>query len=309
MKKILLVTIVIFLLKGTVLAQQFIEIWPHGQVPNSKHLDLTDSIANERIYRVMLPGMYGFFPGKQENQGTAVVICPGGGYERLAYVISGLQLAKWFNTMGITAFVLNYRLPNSPDLIDRKIGPLMDAQRAIRYIRANAARWGIDAAKVGIMGASSGGHLAASESVLDDDVSMIRDSLDRYPFKPDFTILVSPVVDMSTSYAHGGSVRNLLGQHPSDSLRRKFSLQLQVKPDTPPCFIADAFNDKTVNPMNSLLFYEALLKNKIATSFHVFPQGGHSIALRNNPGSTQLWTDLCEAWLNEMGFIKPLNSK
>jgi len=211
MKKIL-AAFAILLLTNVAFAQGFIEIWPQGHIPNSKHLKLKDSIANERIYRVLLPGMYGFFPGKQENQGAAVVICPGGGYERLAYVISGLQLAKWFNTMGISAFVLNYRLPNSPDLIHRQNGPLMDAQRAIRFIRANAVRWRINPAKVGILGSSSGGHLAASASVISDDVSAIKDSLDKYPFKPDFTILVSPVIDMSTAYSHAGSVKNLLGQ-------------------------------------------------------------------------------------------------
>ncbi|AYD47308.1 alpha/beta hydrolase [Arachidicoccus soli] len=309
MKKKLFTTTAILIFCRIVIAQNFIPIWPSGHIPNSKHLKLTDSIANERVYRVMLPGMYAFFPGKQENQGAAVVICPGGGYERLAYVISGLQLAKWFNTMGITAFVLNYRLPNSPDLITRQNGPLMDAQRAIRFIRANANKWGIDPEKVGIMGSSSGGHLAASAGVINEDISAIKDSLDNYSYKPDFTILVSPVIDMSTPYAHAGSVRNLLGPNAPDSLLKKFSLQLHVTPTTPPCFITDAINDKTVNPMNSLLFYEALLKNKVVVSFHAFPQGKHSIALRNNPGSTQLWTALCEAWLNEMGIIKPLNQK
>lgn len=293
----------------TLHAQEFISIWPKNQIPNSKHLNLEDSIANERVYRVMNPGMYAFFPGTQENKGAAVVICPGGGYERLAYIISGLQLAKWFNTMGISAFVLNYRLPNSPDLIHREIGPLMDAQRALRYIRANADKWGIDTAKVGIMGCSSGGHLAATTSVLNGDVSKINDSIDKYSYKPNFTILVSPVIDLSTEYAHKGSVRNLLGPQPTEELRKKFSAQLQVTPNTPTCFIVDAVNDKTVNPMNSILYYQALLKNKVPASFHAFPQGGHSIALRNNPGSTNFWTDLCEAWLYEMNIIKPILTK
>lgn len=288
---------------GKLKAQEFIPIWPKNNIPNSKHLKLKDSIANERVYRVMLPGMYGFFPGTQENKGAAVVICPGGGYERLAYVISGFQLAKWFNTMGITAFVLNYRLPNSPDLKQREIGPLMDAQRAIRYIRANAKGWGIKPDKVGIMGSSSGGHLAASTGTINDDVSAVKDSLDKFPFKPNFMILVSPVIDLSTAYAHAGSVKNLLGPDASDELKKKFSPQLQVSAQTPPCFIADAVNDKTVNPMNSLLFYQALLKNNIPVSFHAFPQGGHAIALRNNPGSTELWTNLCEMWLIETGII------
>jgi len=288
---------------GTLKAQDFIPIWPNNNIPNSKHLKLKDSIANERVYRVMVPGMYGFFPGTQENKGAAVVICPGGGYERLAYIISGFQLAKWFNTMGITAFVLNYRLPNSPDLKQRELGPLMDAQRAIRYIRANALKWGINPDKVGIMGSSSGGHLAASAGTINDDVSAIKDSLDRFSYKPAFMILVSPVIDLSTAYAHAGSVKNLLGPNPPDALKQKFSLQLQVNAGTPPCFIADAVNDKTVNPMNSLLFYQALLQHNISASFHAFPQGGHAIALRNNPGSTELWTSLCEKWLIEMGII------
>jgi acetyl esterase/lipase len=202
--------------------------------------------------------------------------------------------------------VLNYRLPNSPDLKQREIGPLQDAQRAIRYIRANAANWGIQPDKIGILGSSSGGHLAASAGTIGDDVSAIKDSLDKTSFKPDFMILVSPVIDLSTPYAHPGSRKNLLGPNPSDELAKKYSLQLQVNATTPPCFIVDAVNDKTVNPMNSLLFYQALLQNKIPVSFHAFPQGGHAIALRNNPGSTGLWTTLCEAWLNEMGFIKDI---
>jgi acetyl esterase/lipase len=284
-------------------AQEFIPLWPKNHLPNSKNLQLKDSIANERIYRVGTPGMYAFFPGAQENKGAAVVICPGGGYERLAYIISGLQLAKWFNTMGIAAFVLNYRLPNTPDLKQREIGPLMDAQRAIRLIRANAARWGIKLDKVGIMGTSSGGHLAATASTLTDDVSAVKDSLDQQSFRPDFTILVSPVIDLSTTYAHAGSVRNLLGPDAGDALKRRFSIQLQVTDNNPPCFIADAVNDKSVNPMNSLLFYQALLQHHIPVSFHAFPQGAHAIALRNNPGSTQLWPQLCEAWLFEMNII------
>jgi acetyl esterase/lipase len=290
-------------------AQEFIPIWPRNGVPNSKHLKLKDSIANERIYRVITPGMYAFFPSLQENKGAAVVICPGGGYERLAYVISGMQLAKWFNTLGISAFVLNYRLPNSPDLVKREIGPLQDAQRAIRYIRANAIKWHIDTNKIGIMGSSSGGHLAASAGTIKNDVSQVGDGLNQVNFRPDFIILVSPVIDLSTEYAHAGSRKSLLGPNPTDSLIKQFSLQLQVTGTTPPTFIVDAVNDKTVSPMNSLLFFQALLQNKIPVSFHAFPQGGHAIALRNNPGSTALWTTLCEVWLNEMGIIKDITSK
>lgn len=283
-------------------AQEFIPLWPAGNIPDSKGMQLTDSISNERIHRVGTPGMYAFFPSLQENKHTAVLICPGGGYERLAYIISGTQLAKWFNTLGISAFVLNYRLPTSPDLKDKADGPLTDAQRALKYIRSHAVAWQIDTTKVGIMGTSAGGHLAAMAGTAQKDLSSISDSSDRFSFKPNFMILVSPVIDMGT-YAHKGSRKNLLGTDPNQKKIEEYSPQLHVNATTPPAFIVHAFNDKSVDPQNSLLLYEALLKNNISSSLHIFPQGGHAIALRNNPGSTQCWPDLCETWLAESGFL------
>jgi acetyl esterase/lipase len=283
---------------------EFISLYPEGKMPNSKGLMVKDSIANERIYRVGTPGMYAFFPSAQENKGAAVLICPGGGYERLAYVVSGTQLAKWFNTIGISAFVLNYRLPNSPDLVQRETGPLQDAQRAIKIIRANAAKWGIKADKIGVQGSSAGGHLASLLGTATEDVAGIHDPLDSVSFHPNFIILVSPVIDLGT-YAHAGSRKNLLGENPSRELMNKYSTQNNVSVATPPAFIVHAFNDKAVVPMNSLLFYKALLEHKVVASLHIFPQGGHAIALRNNPGSTEQWPGLCEAWMIEMGFIPP----
>lgn len=283
---------------------QFIPLYAKEKLPNSKGLKLKDSIANERIYQVGTPGMYAFFPSSAENTGAAVLICPGGGYERLAYVISGTQLAKWFNTIGVSAFVLNYRLPNSPDLVQREIGPLQDAQRAIKVIRKNAIRWGIIKNKIGVQGSSAGGHLAGMLATQKTDHSLIKDSLDTISFRPDYLLLVSPVVDMG-EYAHAGSRKNLLGGNPSNDLIRTYSNHLQVSDFTPPAFIVHAFNDKSVTVKNSLLFYESLLAKKISSSLHIFPQGGHAIALRNNPGSTAQWTNLCEAWLIEMGFITP----
>jgi acetyl esterase/lipase len=287
---------------------EFIPLYPKGKMPNSKGLDLKDSIANERIYRVGTPGMYAFFPSSQENKGAAVLICPGGGYERLAYVISGTQLAKWFNAIGVSAFVLNYRLPNSPDLVKREIGPLQDAQRAIKIIRSNSVKWGIKTDKIGVQGSSAGGHVASLLATEEKDVCVIHDSLDTVSFHPNFMILVSPVIDLGT-YAHAGSKKSLLGIDPSQEMINKYSTQNRVAKTTPPAFIAGAFNDKSVPPMNSLVFYKALLEHKVATSFHVFPQGGHGIALRNNPGSTEQWTNLCEAWMIEMGFIRQTVTK
>lgn len=287
---------------------EFIPLYPKGKMPNSKGLRLKDSIANERIYQVGTPGMYAFFPSSSENKGAAVLICPGGGYERLAYVISGTQLAKWFNAIGISAFVLNYRLPNSPDLVKREIGPLQDAQRAIKIIRANANKWGIKSDKIGMQGSSAGGHLATLAGTHTEDLSAIQDSLDNISVLPNFLILVSPVIDLGP-YAHAGSRKNLLGENPSQDLINKYSTQNRVSSSTPPTFIAGAFNDKAVPPINSLLFYKALLEHGVSTSFHVFPQGGHAIALRNNPGSTEQWTNLCEAWLIEMGLIPQIVGK
>lgn len=271
-------------------------------MPNSKGLKLTDSITDDYAYRVATPGMYAFFPSKKENKGAGVLIFPGGGYARLAFNISGFQLAKWFNTMGISAFVVNYRLPTSPDLREREKGPLQDGQRAIRFVRANAARWGIKLDKIGVQGSSAGGHLAASLGTISQDLSSIGDSLDKQSYLPNFSILVSPVIDLGT-YAHVGSRDNLLGSNSSLAAREAHSPHLKVSASTPPAFLVHAFNDKAVSVRNSLMFYNALLEKNVSATLHAFPQGGHAIALRNNPGSTDYWTVLCERWMIEMGFI------
>ena len=289
-------------------AQQMISLWPMGQMPNSKGLAIKDSIVNDRAYQVASPAMYCFFPSKDDNNGAAVLIFPGGGYDHLTYNLGGFQLAKWFNTLGMSAFVVNYRLPTSPDLKERAVGPLQDAQRAIKLIRKNSNKWNIRRDKIGAMGTSAGGHLAALLGTRTEDVSSIRDDCDTLSFRPDFMILISPVIDMG-KYAHGGSRKNLLGNNPSQELVEKYSAQNGVTSSTPVCFLADAFNDKTVPPMNCVLFYQALLEKNISTSFHVFPQGGHAIGLSNNPGSTELWKSLCEAWLKEMGFTSNHISK
>jgi acetyl esterase/lipase len=283
-------------------AQEFIPLWQEGKMPNSKGIKVKDSIVNERIYRISTPGIYSFFPSKDDNSGAAVMIFPGGGYSHITLNLSGFQLAKWFNTIGMSAFVVAYRLPNSPDLINRELGPQQDAKRALQIVRANASKWGIQKNKIGVMGTSAGGHLASWVATASDDMTSIPDSLTLIPFHPDFMILISPVIDMG-KYAQKGSRASLLGPNPTQELIEKYSTQNKVTVQTPPCFIAHAFNDKVVLPQNSLLFYQALIDKKVSTSFHVFPQGGHAINVNNNPGSTELWRSLCEMWLIEMGFI------
>ncbi len=283
-------------------AQNFIPIWPKDKMPNSKGKDLKDSIVNERYYRVGTPGIYAFFPSKQANTGTAVLICPGGGYSHITYKMGGFARAKWLNVLGINAFVLIYRLPNQPSLKHRALAPLQDAQRAMSLIRFHAKEWKIHPDKIGVMGASAGGHVAAMVGTETKDVSDINDKVSTFPFRPDFMVLVSPVITMG-KYAHEGSRENLLGKHPTDKQINQFSAENRVTSKTPPCLIADAFNDHVVDPHNSLLFYKALLHHKISTSFHVFPQGDHAIALTNNPGSAAYWADLWQSWLQEMEFL------
>jgi len=295
----ILITIFIFVSAS---AQEFIPLWPKELMPNSKGMIIEDSIANDRIYKVGLPGMWAFFPSVQANKISAVIICPGGGYHDLSYNAAGFQIAKWFNTFGVNAFVLKYRLPNAPNLQNRQIVPLQDAQRAMRMIRANATRWGILEDKIGIFGTSAGGHLAALLGTHVEDVSSIEDSLDKVSFRPNFLILISPVIDLG-KYAHVGSRENLLGPDASKELINIFSPHLHVTSGTPPSFVVHAFNDPAVPVRNSLLFCQALLDSNVSASFHEFPQGAHTIGLRDNPGSTELWTKLCEMWLIEMGFI------
>lgn len=306
MKKILL-ALSIFCVVGAQ-AQEFIPLWPKGRKPNNNGKVITDSLYNERIWRVATPGMYAFTVPKSENKGTTVLICPGGGYERLSHIYNGFQFAKWFNAHGINAFVLIYRLPHQQDLQQRQTAGLADAQRAIKYLKANASSLNLNAGKIGVMGVSAGGHLAAMLGTNTTDYSLIKDSLDNVSSRPDFMVLLSPVITMG-KYAHPGSKRNLLGADTSAAMVDKYSNELQVTAATPPAFIVHAQNDSTVPVKNSLMFYSALLDKKVDASLHIFPQGGHGIKIVDNPGSTSLWLDLLELWLYEKSFVAPVSNK
>jgi acetyl esterase/lipase len=307
MKKLLL----LFFIAGffiRAMAQDFIPLWPDGKKPNFNGKKITDSLFNDRIWRVSTPGIYSFVVPRQENNGTAVLICPGGGYERLSYLYNGFNLAKWYNSIGVSAFVLIYRLPHQADLQQRQLAPMQDAQRAIRIIRANAVRWNIKPDKVGIMGTSAGGHVASTVGTHFDDISAIKDSLDAVDYKANFMVLLSPVISMG-KYAHPGSKRYFIGPDSTKAMIDKYSNELQVSSSTPPTFMVHALNDSTVKVQNSLLFYSALLDKKVNASIHIFPQGGHGIRIDDNPGSTDLWLNLLELWLKETGFIIPIPFK
>ena len=301
MKKFFVFAVLVLSCKALA-AQEFIPLWPAGTKPEWNGKIVTDSLFNERIWRVGTPGMYAFLVPPSENKGTTVLICPGGGYERLSHIYNGFQFAKWFNVHGINAFVLIYRLPHQQDLKHREAAPLADAQRAMRMLRSNASKWNLDAHKIGVMGISAGGHVASTLGTHAEDVSSIKDSLDGANFRPDFMILLSPVITMG-KYAHAGSKRNFLGEGPGKAMVEKYSNELQVTTNTPPAFMVHAQNDSSVNVRNSLLFYTALIEKGVQASIHVFPQGGHGIALVDNPGSTSLWLNLLDLWLIEKGFV------
>jgi acetyl esterase/lipase len=289
-------------------AQQFIPLWPEGKKPNFNGNKVTDSIYNDRIWRVETPGMYSFIVPKSENKGTAVLICPGGGYERLSYLYNGFNMAKWYNGIGVNAFVLIYRLPNQKDLEQRQLAGLQDAQRAIRIIRTNSSLWNIKPEKVGVMGISAGGHLASLLGTESHDISAIQDDLDTFSFRPDFMVLLSPVISMG-KYAHPGSKNFFLGPDTTKLMIEKYSNELHVSSFVPPTFMVHALNDSSVNVQNSLMFYRALIEKNVNASIHVFPFGGHGIRLDDSPGSTDLWLPLLELWLKEMGFVIPIPFK
>jgi len=283
-------------------AQKVIPLWEQGKMPNSKGLHLTDSIANDRQFIVANPDIEVYTPSKEENRGFAVLVIPGGGYIRLAHVVSGSQIAKYINSIGGTAFVLKYRLPVSPDLKQRETGPLQDAQRAIKMIRSLALQYDYDKNRIGVFGTSAGGHLASSLGVYTDDFTEVTDTLFKYSFRPDFMILLSPVITLADPYAHKGSCENLLGKNASVELINRFSTHLHVTAQTPPTILFHANDDKSVPSLNSVFFYMALREKGVNASLHIFPHGGHAINLTKSSGSTALWMPILDAWLKESGF-------
>lgn len=281
----------------------FIPLYKEGAIPNCT-FKVTDSIADERIHRVDMPGMWGFLPSAANNKGVAVLICPGGGYQRVGHASQYVSMARWYNSIGVAVFILKYRLPNAINITNRSVVPLQDAQRGLQIIRSRAREWNIDPNRIGAMGTSAGGHLAAWLSLSTTHVVETKEPIDTVSFHPNFAVLISPVIDLG-EWAHKGSRNNLLGPNADTALIRQYSLQYKVHKGVPPTFLVHAFDDKSVNSMNSVLYYQSLLANNVTSSLHIFPQGAHAISIRNNPGTTQSWPMLCEGWLREMNILPP----
>lgn len=266
-----------------------INLWPAGSIPLSiKNNIQEEAISTDivRISKVQVPLIEVYLPNKRSATGQGVIICPGGGYSILAYDWEGTDIAKFLNSKGIAAFVLKYRLPDVlsstvPDQV-----PLLDAKQAMRIVRARATEWNINPNKIGIMGFSAGGHLASTLSThFEEDT------------KPDFSILIYPVISMDKSITHSGSRNNLIGNHPSDEMIKLYSNELQVTTKTPPTFLIHATDDDAVPVENSLLYYQALKKNKVSTEMHIYPTGGHGFGLANGNKSLESWSNLMIEWI------------
>ena len=271
-----------------------------GTVPGSIQSSIKEQIifvnGGVRISTVIIPTLIQFTPAKPT--GMSVIICPGGGYARLAIDHEGVEVAKAFNQQGITAFVLKYRLPNDTIMIDKTIGPLQDAQQAIRIVRKQAIAWGLNPNKIGIMGFSAGGHLA-STAATHFNFSADASIKDTISVRPDFAILLYPVISFDDSIAHKGSKAKLVGMNPSPEMTKLYSNELQVTKNTPPSFLVHAGDDGTVPVENSIRYYQACIKNKVPVEMHLYPKGGHGFGM-NNKTTSEKWFDNLLSWLNTL---------
>ena len=266
-----------------------------GVVFNSIPSNLKEeNLGNGRVTHITVPELIAYFPENMDSSiHTAVIICPGGGYARLAMNHEGHDVAKAMNKLGITAFVLKYRVPNDTCMKEKSFVPLADAQQAIHLVRQNAVKWNINPAKVGIIGFSAGGHLAASLSTLFSyNLHSYNDSIS---LRPDFSVLVYPVISFRDSIAHVGSKHKLIGEKPTEEMTTLFSCNEQVTSNTSPTLILVANDDKTVPVINSKVYYDALIKHKVSAEIHIFQNGGHAFGLFL-PDHFE-WKDILKRWL------------
>lgn len=254
-----------------------------------------------RINDITVPTLTVIKP-KKKTSDAAVIVCPGGGYGILAWDHEGTSIGEWYASKGVTAFVLKYRLPQDELFDNAEIRPLQDAQQSIRYIRQNADKYGVSTNKIGIMGFSAGGHLAATASThFYDQAGDITNP--QISVRPDFTILMYPVVSFSDKIGHMGSRDNLIGKNPPVNKIELYSNELQVKKDTPPAFLVHAFDD-WVHVDNSLNYYKALRKNGVASEMHLYDRGGHGFSMKKtNKGPVAGWPARLEEWMRLNGFM------
>lgn len=249
------------------------------------------------------PEMTPYLPPAGTTNGTAVVIFPGGGYQHLSMEKEGSDIANWLAGAGVTTFVVRYRLGpayHHPTMLG-------DAQRAIRIARTRAGEWGIDPRRLGVIGFSAGGHLASTTGThFDAGSAASADPIERASSRPDFMILIYPVITMRDSVTHNGSRLNLLGREPTPELVRLMSNEMQVTRETPPAFLVHTTDDRTVPVENAVLFYESLKRNGVPGELHVFEHGNHGFGLAPTDPVLAEWTTLCESWMRPHGWLTPV---
>jgi len=300
MKKIFLLSILMGITGFNFLkAQQVMDLYP-GKIPGAKAIPTAykeiQSLNNGKVTglsKVFHPTLAVYQPTKGKSNGTAVIICPGGGYSHLAIGHEGEEVALTFAKIGVTAFVLKYRLPEDSIMEDKSFAPLQDAEQAIYTIRQNAAKWGVDPAKVGIMGFSAGGHLASTLTVHYMDSKIANP--EKISLRPDFAVLIYPVISFLSS-PHVGSMHNLIGKDGSQAQKEYFSNEMGVNANTPPSFLVHANDDDAVPVENSILFNQALVKNKVPVETHLYQAGGHGFGLHNKTTADE-WFARLENWM------------
>ncbi len=281
-------------------SQETISLYP-GAIPNSKPHQQKETKTFEEVVDTILrlvsqPALTLF---KANNPGgPAVIIVPGGGYHAQLITREGNRVAEQFNKRGITAFVLKYRLPGDEIMVDKTVGPLQDLQQAIKVVRENASRWNIDTGKIGVMGFSAGGHLAASGGVHYKDTHI--ENASGTSLRPDFMILINPVISFTDRFGHIGSRTNLLGQKPAADKLRYFSNELHITPDTPPAVLVHAGDDSVVPVENSLVFYRRLQEQGIPSALHIYAKGEHG--LLHEPAFEE-WFERCIFWMKQIGVL------
>ncbi|MBA9079186.1 alpha/beta hydrolase [Rufibacter quisquiliarum] len=276
-----------------------------GPVPNEvagkneEQLEVRPN-KSQSITRVRTPTLTVFLPAQGKANGTAVVICPGGGYAKLAFSHEGTDVARKFAEQGVAAFVLKYRLPDATVSSKPEVAPLQDAQRALLVVRQRAKEWGVNPERVGIMGFSAGGHLASTAGTHFTQAQVANPQ--NLSVKPDFMLLLYPVISGDSAMSHKGSFSNLLGKKPTAEKLREYSNERQVTAQTPPAFLVHASDDKTVPVHNSLVFYQALLQHNIPAELHLYQRGGHGFGL-NNKTTKDDWFASCLHWLDSNSLL------
>ncbi|MYM95012.1 prolyl oligopeptidase family serine peptidase [Rugamonas sp. FT81W] len=275
-----------------------VTLWPNGFPGPHPQLG-PERLDDERISNVSIPTLTVYPASYDRPAHTAVIICPGGGYEFLSFTREGHQYAQWLSNLGVTAFVLKSRLSGYGHP-----APLQDVLRAIRLVRSQAAQYGVAPDRIGVMGSSAGGHLAASASTLYNlPAGRGGDALDAVSARPDFAMLMYPVISMESAVTHAGSRRALLGTSPSAELVRQMSLEQQVNAQTPPTLLMHSQDDGAVPVDNSILYFQALTRAHVPAEMMLFEHGGHGMGMRAGQGTASNWPRRAEEWLRDRKLI------